>query len=668
MGLRWKSGLWLGTLFALVLLFALLVGRIGLDAFRDHYGAGFARNHALLQAQKLVTLLTRELSLSQRLAEIGSIRRFLRDGADAAAAFADLEQFRRAFVDQSVFLIADASGDYYFNDGSAPPGALPPRYSLSADEPKDGWYFATIRDGRPFALNVNVDDTLAVTKVWFNVVVREDARVLGLAGTGLDLTRFLGEFVASADSGITNFIIDGDGAILAHPDASLIEYAALTKTEPQRTLARLIGRDDEREALRQALAAVRAAPAGGATVPLNLLGAPRTLGIAYIAELDWYAVTAVDLGAARVLDENVVWPVALGGIVLLLIFATAATLGVDRFILRPLQQLNDSARRIAAGDYAQQMGSPRRDELGELTRVFDAMAREVRSHTAELEHRVADRTRDLAQAHDRIAAAHHQIQDSIRYASLIQEAMLPRAELARHLPAAHFVLWQPRDVVGGDCYLLRAHGQELLVGVVDCAGHGVPGAIMTMIAHAAFDIAVHELGLRDPAALLGRMDAAARALLPTLGLDQRLATNMDVGLCHIDAAAGRMSFAGARMAVYRCDGTRCEEIPGSRRSLGERRRATWDNVVFATGAGDTYYLATDGFLDQSGGERGYGFGKRRFAALLAEVATLPIATQGGALSRALADYQGPRTQRDDITVLGFRIPRRASPAGHTSGE
>jgi len=669
-GLRWKSGLWLGALFALAMVFALLVGRVALDAFRDHYGAAFARNHALLQAQKLTTLLTRELSLSQRLAELGSIQRFLREGTGADAAFADLEQFRRAFVDQSVFLIVDASGDYYFSDGKEPLDVARPSYRLSAEAAKDQWYFATLREGRPFALNVNVDYELEVTKVWFNVLVRENdgERVLGLAGTGLDLRRFLAEFAASNSSGVTNFIIDGKGAILAHPDPALIEFAALTKAEPERTLQRLVDSDAEREGLRDRLAALRAAPRDGATHALHLQGAPRILGIAYIPELDWYTVTAVDLGAASVIDERLVWSIGAGGLVLLLVFATAVTFGVDRFILRPLQQLTDSTRRIAAGDYGQRLASPRRDELGELTRAFDGMAREVQSYTGELERRVAQRTRDLEEARDRIAAAHRQIQDSIRYASLIQEAMLPRRDLALHFPAHHFVLWQPRDMVGGDCFVLRAAEGGLLLGVIDCAGHGVPGAIMTMVAHAAFDIAVQEVGLADPATVLRRMDAAARALLPTLDLDQPLATNMDVGLCHLDATRGRLTFAGARMSLFRCGGERCEEIAGGRRSLGERREAHWENVVLAAEPGHTYYLATDGFLDQGGGAHGYGYGKRRFAALLGETAALPVADQEAALRRALDEYRGARPQRDDITVLGFRIPDRTTPAGPLSGD
>lgn len=674
MGLRWKSGLWLTALLALLLLVALLAGRAGLDVFRQHFGAAYARNHALLHAQKLVTPITRELSLSQRLAELESVRAYLRDGRDPATAFADLERFRAAFSDGSAFLIANPSGRYHFTDRNDPAAAREPRYTLRPDEPKDAWFYATIRGGRPHTLNVNVDETLRVTKIWFNVLVRDDdsrdgnGPVLGLTGTGLDLTRFLAEFVATDDPGVTSLVVDGTGAILAHPDPALIEYAALTKTTPQRTLHRLVSREADRVALETSFAELRAARGGGRTLELQFDGQPRILGAAYVPDLDWYVLSAVDAGAARVIDEAALWPIALAALLLFLVFAAGVSMGVDRLILQPLLGLTESARRLAAGDYGLRLASRRNDELGELTRVFDGMARQIDAHTRELEGRVVERTRDLATARDRIAEAHGQIQDSIRYAGLIQDGMLPQAALARALPERHFLLWQPRDTVGGDLYVFREDADGFLVGLVDCAGHGVPGAFMTMIAHAAFDLAVQELGLADPAALLGRMDAAIRTLLPDTAAGRHLATNMDAALCRVEHASGQVSFAGAHLDLYRCVGGSCTRIRGNRRSLGERRRGDYENHVMSAEAGTAYYLTTDGLLDQAGGAYGYGFGVRRFVETLAAMADQPMRARQEILLGALREHQGSRSQRDDIAVLGFTIPDRGDAPGTVNGE
>jgi len=491
--------------------------------------------------------------------------------------------------------------------------------------------------------------------------------VLGLAGTGLDLTRFLADCCATGDAGITSMIVSGDGAILAHPDPALIEYSALTKVSPQRTLHRLIAREADRAALERSFAELRSS-GGSATLELEIDHQPRIVGAAYVPELDWYVISAVDIGAASVIDEAALWPLVLAALALLVLFAAGVSMGVDRLILQPLVGLTESARRLAAGDYALRLHSPRSDELGELTRVFDGMARQIDAHTRELEGRVAERTHDLAAARDRIAAAHRQIQDSIRYAGLIQHAMLPQIALGRALPDEHFVLWQPRDTVGGDLYLFREGDGAFLIGVVDCAGHGVPGAFMTMIAHAAFDLAVQECGLADPAALLARMDAAIRALLPDESTSRHLATNMDAGVCHVDVASGRVSFAGAHLDLYACTDGACERIRGSRRSLGERRHGTYQNRVLPVAAGTTYYLTTDGFLDQAGGAQGYGFGTRRFAETLAALAEQPMPAQAETLRRHLCEHQGSRAQRDDVAVLGFRIPARADAPGSTSPE
>lgn len=191
---------------------------------------------------------------------------------------------------------------------------------------------------------------------------------------------------------------------------------------------------------------------------------------------------------------------------------------------------------------------------------------------------------------------------------------------------------------------------------------------MTMIAHAAFDLAVQEQGLADPAALLARIDATIRILLPDDEIGRSLATNMDAALCRVEPATGRVTFAGAHIDLFRCSGGRCERVRGNRRSLGERRRAEYSNAVLTDEPGATYYLTTDGFLDQAGGSDGFGFGPTRFASLLARVADQPMPAQLEALRHGLHEYQGARAQRDDIAVLGFRIPRPALKPGTTHTE
>nr|MBF0685201.1 SpoIIE family protein phosphatase [Pseudomonas sp.] len=254
-----------------------------------------------------------------------------------------------------------------------------------------------------------------------------------------------------------------------------------------------------------------------------------------------------------------------------------------------------------------------------------------------------------------MAAAQKNIGDSIDYASLIQRAILPDRQLTQSLGEHHFVLWRPRDVVGGDFYIFRPDADNCLLGIMDCAGHGVPGALMTMLARAAVDAAVQEVGPGDPALILSRCDSAMRSMLAEAHLPRALATNVDAGLVYIDRARRQLLFSGARLSLYVSDGAQVHEHKGARRALLDKRQGIFTNIELPLDPGHTFYLVTDGFLDQAGGDRGYGFGNDRFHDMLAEHAAQPLADQPGLFTRTLAAYQGDHPQRDDITMLSFRF-------------
>jgi len=328
---------------------------------------------------------------------------------------------------------------------------------------------------------------------------------------------------------------------------------------------------------------------------------------------------------------------------------------VEALVLQPLRRLQHSAQAVAGGQYEVALPAATADEIGDLSRTFGVMADRVKHHTEELERKVRERTAALESSHREMTSAHKKLGDSIDYASLIQRAILPDRQMLQSLGPHHFVFWRPRDVVGGDFYVFREDGDNCLLGIVDCAGHGVPGALMTMLARAAIDHALNEVGPCSPAAILTRTDAAMRAMIEDSHLPNAIATNMDAGLVYIDRHRKCLQFAGAKIALHWSDGVAVEEIKGSRRSLGDRRIGAYADQELALQPDRTYYLTTDGFLDQAGGEHGFGFGKERFAAMLRQHARLNLYEQGAAIAETLASYQGNRPQRDDITVLSFRF-------------
>jgi len=657
-GLRLKTAAVLVVLAAITLLLALGVGRWAVDGIRGSLGEAFARNHTLLTQQRILAVIGRDLALSQRLAQSPLVREWLLDEDDPARRrrmIREAAAFRDGFTSRSYFLISALSLNYYFGeDGSRGRPVL--RYTLDPDNPADAWFFATLETVEDYGINVNLDQQLEITNVWLNVLVRDEAgRPIGLAGTGFELSRFLQAFVSGTEPGVTTLLIDREGAIMAHPDPRLIEFASVTRERSEKTLFRLLDDERSQRAVETLMREARADPLQAWTGMVELDGQTQLVALSHLPELDWFVVTALDLSVRRALDQRLIASASLGGGGLILLLLLTSTLGVDRLVLAPLARLTESVRAMARGRYDVRLAADRQDELGELYRAFDAMARQVRHHTEHLEQRVAERTAELGEANARIAEAHRQLTDSIDYARLIQGTLLPDHALADRLPGEHFVLWRPRDTVGGDFYLYRPDACGHLLGIVDCAGHGVPGAIMTMIAHAALEMAIANDGPGDPAALLHSADCAARGMLPGGEGRDRIATSIDMGLCYVDAAERALCFSGARVALFWSDGDDCHEVAGHRRGLNDRRRGRYTNTRLALLPGRTFYLVTDGLFDQAGGEHGYGFGARRFKSWVRVHAREALDAQRAALDDALTAYQCEYPQRDDITVLAFRF-------------
>lgn len=661
-GLRAKSMLGLALVCVLALVPALLASWFVLDHVRSHFGEAYARNLTLLKSQAILAPVSRELALAMRFADSEVVRQWLHDETDAGKRelfFREAEGYRRAFRGQGYFLVSAQSLSYYLNDKESAYSEAP-RYILDRAKASDAWFFNALAKTEQFNINVNPDLQLGVTRVWLNVPVRDGEQKLGLAGTGLDLSEFLADFVSAREPGVTPIILDTGGAIQAHPDARLISFGSTTgKREAARTLAELLPEGSQRRQLNAALAVARDNPGKVSTLSAHLDGREQLLALTYTPELQWFTVMAVDLRAAQVFAKGWGEAAIVGVLLMLALLLAGFSYSVERLVLRPLRTVQKSATAIAQGSFEIELPSGRRDEIGELARAFGVMADKVKRHTQELEAKVRERTAALELRNQEMAVAHKQINDSIDYARLIQRAFLPDQHMRQILEEGHFVLWRPRDVVGGDFYVFRSEGGRLLLGVVDCAGHGVPGALMTMLARSAVDQAINEVGLESPAALLAQSDRALRGLLDKRELPRALATNMDVGLVYIDRAAGLLRYAGAKVSLYWSDGDEVGEIKGSRHALVDRRRGHYADTELALDPSCTYYLTTDGFLDQAGGEHGFGLGNRRFAALLRDNARRPMAEQAKALDEALDAYRGDLPQRDDVTLLSFRFDNKS---------
>jgi len=330
--------------------------------------------------------------------------------------------------------------------------------------------------------------------------------------------------------------------------------------------------------------------------------------------------------------------------ILLAVLAVISFRIIDTRVVRPLALLSRQAKCIEMGDSDALLMVPHEDEIHQLATAFNQVLTNMRSAY-----------RELDQSTEQLRVANKQIADSIRYAGVLQRSILPDHQLKETFGERHFVLWEPKDIVGGDYYLFHSDGGRCLTGVADCAGHGVPGAMMTMMARVGVDRAIQDVGISSPAGVLQSIDLSLREILRDDQATRSIATSMDMGLVLLDFTARRLRFAGARISLFWSDGDQLHSMSGDHRALCDRRRGSYNDRDLPLLSGFTYYLSTDGYLDQSGGEDGFAVGHERFTRWLLEHARKPLSEQRQAFSESLADFRGDHPQRDDITLLSFRF-------------
>ncbi|MGI8852486.1 MAG: PAS domain-containing protein [Methyloceanibacter sp.] len=263
---------------------------------------------------------------------------------------------------------------------------------------------------------------------------------------------------------------------------------------------------------------------------------------------------------------------------------------------------------------------------------------------------------EIKESEQRAAAANQLILQSLRYASRIQAAVLPARQELEVVAADHFLIWEPREIVGGDFFWFQPINDGYAVMVGDCTGHGVPGAFMTLIAWGLLDRMLRSAAGDKPSEVLTGLHRGVQSLLGQDEASGETDDGLEAGICFINPEKRQMTFAGARFSLWKSNRKGVIEIKGDRTGLGYRRNSQetdFNNVTFPFDEKDAFYLTTDGLIDQIGGPRGRSFGKRRFQDLLKKNLGASMGEQEESLRQALAKYQGQQLRRDDLTVLGF---------------
>jgi serine phosphatase RsbU (regulator of sigma subunit) len=248
------------------------------------------------------------------------------------------------------------------------------------------------------------------------------------------------------------------------------------------------------------------------------------------------------------------------------------------------------------------------------------------------------------------------ITDSIRYGKTIQEAFLPDATEMKELLGDYFVYYQPKDVVSGDFYWLATTQRGVMVAVVDCTGHGVPGAFMSMIGMSLLHEAVNQKHIESPADILEYLNNEIRNALKQTTTSNR--DGMDVCLCRIEKTEDKthVTFAGAKRSLYYVEQGELFELKGIRKNIGglQKTEKVFSNQYISVAKDTMLYLTTDGYADQANKER-EKFGILTLLALFKQITSLPMQEQLSALKNAMELYQQATSQRDDMTIVGVRI-------------
>lgn len=615
-----------------------------------------ATKEALNDKIKIMSVLDREVVLAQKMADDNVLKKWFVSADNPelkSMALEQLESYRLLYSDKSYFVAMDSTLRYYVANKTA----LPTMVLLKKDNPADKWYFESIKTVDNFALNLDYNATIHKVKFWINAVMKDSqGNKIGIVGSGIDITDFLQTIVHNNEKGITTVLFDRQGIIQAHKNQTIVEKNALERDETKKSnIYEVLGNGSSVEKLKLAMQNLSSKKENVSSFLLDISGKKSVAALSFLPQIGWYNIVLVDV--SNVLGFGDFLPIILVSILTLLVVILVIGFQLNSMVLSPLTMLNSASEQMAAGNYSIALPVQQDDEIGLLTKSFNLMAATVLQHTEHLEENVQNRTVQLTQTNALLEKSQQRITESIEYASVIQASILPDKDSFESTFAEWFTLYQPCDIVGGDFYWLRVTDGRILLAVIDCTGHGVPGAFMTMTVNSVLNQVVDTFGADDPARILNEMN---RGLQKTLRLrqdgDSLIDAGLDIALCSIDQTKHMLVYAGTGISLYIEANGALKEIKGDKQRIGYRASKldfTYTNHTLNIENGTKYYVASDGFFDEGGDGTGFCFGNERFEKMLIQHANIPLFKQGEQFEKILSEWRGRRKQRDDITMVGF---------------
>jgi PAS domain S-box-containing protein len=319
---------------------------------------------------------------------------------------------------------------------------------------------------------------------------------------------------------------------------------------------------------------------------------------------------------------------------------------VQRCITERRSVVYESRNELGNGEYVWESSTltPIYNDKGELQKLII------------IDTDVTERKRD----EETIRQKNKDITDSINYAKRIQNSILPGMDLVRNALPDSFIFYMQKDIVSGDFYWFAEKEEHVVIAAVDCTGHGVPGAFMSLIGYNLLNQIVNEKNILDPGEILTELNRQVLKVLYKNNPDDTYNDGMDASVCTINRKTKELLFSGAMRPMYLFGKEGFREIKGDKISIGTREEDAQRRIRFTThlleaGEGDVFYMSSDGYADQFGGRKGEKLMTKNFKNILSKIHHLPFDEQHHLVMDYHKQWKGDFEQVDDILVIGFSI-------------
>jgi serine phosphatase RsbU (regulator of sigma subunit) len=258
----------------------------------------------------------------------------------------------------------------------------------------------------------------------------------------------------------------------------------------------------------------------------------------------------------------------------------------------------------------------------------------------------------VEEAHSELEEKNQEIMDSITYAKRIQSAILPPLKVVKEYLTESFILYKPKDIVAGDFYWMEHKDSKVLFAAADCTGHGVPGAMVSVVCNNALNRSVREHGLTEPGEILTKTREIV--IQEFEKSEEEVKDGMDIALCSIED--NQLHYAGAHNPLWIIRNGEIIETKANKQPIGQfDNPEPYTTHSFGLEPGDSIYIFSDGYVDQFGGEKGKKFKSKAFRELLLSIQDKSMEDQKTIIDEAFESWRGDLEQIDDVCIIGVKV-------------